>query len=146
MEPDVERCIAPSPPPPIDHDKPPSRSSLSSHTVGREDNDAISSHSAVTSTILENTIENKHEDNVQLEHTTSTADSIHPVAVKVLKAQRRGLFGRFTVLAEVEEPKDYAQGTKWFITFIVALAAVAAPLGSAIILRRWNPDGSRFRA
>ncbi|KAL9588037.1 MAG: hypothetical protein Q9203_003156 [Teloschistes exilis] len=134
MEPDVERCIAPSPPPPIDHDKPPSRSSLSSHTVGREDNDAISSHSAVTSTILENTIENKHEDNVQLEHTTSTADSIHPVAVKVLKAQRRGLFGRFTVLAEVEEPKDYAQGTKWFITFIVALAAVAAPLGSAIIL------------
>ncbi|KAI4108142.1 MAG: hypothetical protein L6R37_001180 [Teloschistes peruensis] len=134
MEPDVERCIAPSPPPPIDHDKPPSRSSLSSHTVGRQDNDAISSHSAVTSTILENTIENKHEDNVQLEHTTSTADSIHPVAVKVLKAQRRGLFGRFTVLAEVEEPKDYAQGTKWFITFIVALAAVAAPLGSAIIL------------
>ncbi|KAL8666289.1 MAG: hypothetical protein Q9202_001558 [Teloschistes flavicans] len=123
MEPDVERCIAPSPPPPIDHEKPPSRSSLSSHTAPCEDNEARSSHP-----------EDKNEDHVQLEHVTSTADSIHPVAVKVPKARRRGLFGRFTALAEVEEPKDYAQGTKWFITFIVALAAVAAPLGSAIIL------------
>ncbi|KAL6721397.1 hypothetical protein ACLMJK_000500 [Lecanora helva] len=53
--------------------------------------------------------------------------------VKVPRTNRRGLFGRFTLLAEVEEPKNYARPTKWFITFIIGLAAVAAPLGSTII-------------
>ena len=59
-----------------------------------------------------------------------------PPPVKVPRAKRRGLFGRFTLLAEVEEPKHYPRPTKWFITFIVGIAAVAAPLGSAIIFRR----------
>ncbi|MCJ1457039.1 hypothetical protein MMC28_007405 [Mycoblastus sanguinarius] len=56
-----------------------------------------------------------------------------PPLVKVPRSQRRGLFGRFTIVAEVEEPKLYPRRTKWFITFVVALAAVAAPMGSAII-------------
>ena len=58
-----------------------------------------------------------------------------PPAVKVSHTQRRGFFGRFTFIAEVEEPKHYSRAIKWFITFIVASAAVAAPLGSAIIFR-----------
>ena len=58
-----------------------------------------------------------------------------PPLVKVPRSQRRGLFGRFTIVAEVEEPKLYPRRTKWFITFVVALAAVAAPMGSAIIFR-----------
>ncbi|KAM0798907.1 MFS transporter [Usnea florida] len=53
--------------------------------------------------------------------------------VKVPRSNRRGLFGRFAILAEVEEPKQYSRTTKWYITFVVALAAVAAPLGSTII-------------
>lgn len=61
--------------------------------------------------------------------------SIRPQPIKVPRSKRRGLFGRFTILAEVEEPKDYSNKTKWFITFIVALAALAAPLGSTIIFR-----------
>lgn len=56
-----------------------------------------------------------------------------PKPVKVPRSQRRGLFGRFTIVAEVEEPKHYSRRTKWYITFVVALAAVAAPMGSAII-------------
>lgn len=56
-----------------------------------------------------------------------------PEPVKVPRSQRRGLFGRFSILAEVEEPKHYPRRTKWYITFVVALAAVAAPMGSAII-------------
>lgn len=65
-----------------------------------------------------------------------------PPAVKVPRLQRRGLFGRFSLLAEVTEPKHYSRGTKWWITFIVALAAVAAPMGSAIILRMpFSPPG-----
>ena len=60
-----------------------------------------------------------------------------PAAVKVPRSQRRGLFGRFTILAEVEEPKHYPRRTKWFITFVVAMAAMAAPLGSAIFFRKF---------
>ena len=59
-----------------------------------------------------------------------------PAPVKVPHSKRRGLFGRFTIVAEVEEPKHYRRRTKWFITFVIALAAVAAPLGSAIIFRK----------
>lgn len=65
-----------------------------------------------------------------------------PESVKVPRSQRRGLFGRFTILAEVEEPKHYSRRTKWYITFVVALAAVAAPLGSAIIFRMTPDEGT----
>ena len=58
-----------------------------------------------------------------------------PASVKVPRAKRRGLFGRFTLVAEVEEPKHYPRKVKWFITFNVAFAAIAAPMGSAIIFR-----------
>ena len=64
-------------------------------------------------------------------------EEILPTAVKIPRSQRRGLFGRFTVVAEVTEPKHYPRSTKWFLTFVIALAAVAAPLGSAIIFREW---------
>lgn len=56
---------------------------------------------------------------------------------KIPHSQRRGLFGRFTILAEVDEPKLYSRNVKWFITFVVAMAAIAAPLGSTIIFRKW---------
>ncbi|KAL8720857.1 MAG: hypothetical protein Q9225_002336 [Loekoesia sp. 1 TL-2023] len=64
----------------------------------------------------------------------STTESTQAAPVKIPKSHRRGLLGRFTIVAEVEEPKDYPRPTKWYITFVVALAAVAAPMGSAIIL------------
>ncbi|KIW61319.1 hypothetical protein, variant [Exophiala xenobiotica] len=54
--------------------------------------------------------------------------------VRVTRSKRRGLFSRFALVAEVTEPFDYKDSTKWFITFIVAVAAAAAPVGSAIIL------------
>lgn len=56
-------------------------------------------------------------------------------AVVVQRSKRRGLFGQFTLLAEVEEPKNYPRSTKWFITFVVAVAAMAAPMGSSIFYR-----------
>lgn len=52
---------------------------------------------------------------------------------KVPRSHRRGLFGRLTILAEVEDPKLYPRATKWFITFVVAIAGMAAPLGSTIV-------------
>ena len=60
-----------------------------------------------------------------------------PPPVPVPRHKRRGLLGRFTVVAEVEIPRHYPRTTKWFITFVIAIAAMAAPLGSAIFLR-WS--------
>ncbi len=130
MEPHVERSIVPSPPPPIDRKTTSTPSSLLSALSS-----ALSLHSAVPSAIIEHESKDKEEKDAELGHAISVAESAQPPPVKVLRAKRRGLFARFTILAEVEEPKHYARGTKWFITFIIALAAVAAPLGSAIILR-----------
>ena len=64
--------------------------------------------------------------------TRSKAQSIIP------RSKRRGLLGRFAIIPEVERPKDYPRATKWLITFIVALAAAAAPMGSAIFYRKWK--------
>lgn len=66
---------------------------------------------------------------------TIRAATISSLPVQVPRSQRRGLCGRFTILAEVNEPLDYPDGTKWFITSILAMAAVTAPLGSTIIFR-----------
>jgi hypothetical protein len=53
----------------------------------------------------------------------------------VPRAERRGLLGRLSIIPEVARPYDYLDSTKWLITLIVALAAAAAPLGSAIFFR-----------
>ena len=58
-----------------------------------------------------------------------------PPPVKVTLSQRRGLLARLALLAEVTEPKHYARPTKYFITFIIALAGMAAPIGSTVVLR-----------
>ncbi|KAI4195041.1 MAG: hypothetical protein LQ348_002530 [Seirophora lacunosa] len=73
-------------------------------------------------------------------------ESIHPAPVLIPKSQRRGILGRFTAVAEVEEPKDYSRRTKWYITFVVAMAAMAAPLGSAIILPALGQISAEFHA
>lgn len=57
-------------------------------------------------------------------------------AVTVPRLKRRGLLGQFALVAEIENPKTYPRRTKWFITFIVAVAGAAAPLGSSIFFRK----------
>ena len=59
-----------------------------------------------------------------------------PPPVEVPRSERRGLFGRITFIPEVVEPKHYVRSTKYFITVVIALAGIAAPLGSAIIFRK----------
>jgi multidrug resistance protein len=39
-------------------------------------------------------------------------------------------------VAEVQNPYDYSNKLKWFVTFIVAFAAAAAPMGSTIFFRK----------
>ncbi|MCJ1419877.1 hypothetical protein MMC32_006233 [Xylographa parallela] len=77
-------------------------------------------------------VEESQEGDLEAQVRVPDADSVIPAAVKTPRSQRRGLLARFAILAEVEEPKHYSRRSKWFITFVVALAAVAAPIGSAI--------------
>jgi len=66
----------------------------------------------------------------------SKASSVRSRPLTVVpRAKRRGLLARFALIPEVENPYDYKRSTKWFITFQVAIAAAAAPMGSAILLR-----------
>lgn len=78
-----------------------------------------------------------HPNEVDVEATRqiSRHGSVVNQPVKVPRLNRRGLFGQLTILAEVEEPTLYPRQTKWFITFVVAIAGMAAPLGSTIIFR-----------
>ena len=64
----------------------------------------------------------------------SSTRSIQKDAVVVPRGERRGLFANLAVIAEVTEPHDYTRKRKWMITFVVAVAAAAAPMGSSIIL------------
>lgn len=77
-------------------------------------------------------------DNEDVEHGNPTLSRVitpRRDAVKVPRLLRRGLLGRFSLVAEVENPYDYSNKLKWFITFIVAFAAAAAPMGSSIFFR-----------
>ena len=93
--------------------------------------DSASDASTPTVEHTDRTIDEKARDEEAVrDHSDATQ-----LPIKVPRSQRRGLFGRFTLLAEITEPKHYPRRTKWWITFVIALAAVAAPLGSAIIFR-----------
>lgn len=82
-----------------------------------------------------------HDVEAALERTLTPKNPI----VKVPLSERRGLFARFCLVAEVTEPYDYKNSTKWSITFMVAVAGAAAPVGSAIIFRTHvcNPEKSQ---
>lgn len=64
----------------------------------------------------------------------SSARSVRRDPVKVPRRERRGLLGRFTVIAEVTNPYDYSRKTKWMLTFVIAVAGAAAPMASSIVL------------
>lgn len=69
------------------------------------------------------------------------ASSVRSKALTIVpRAKRRGLFGRFTLLPEVERPYEYTNRMKWAITAIIAFAAMAAPMGSSIFYRGSLPS------
>ena len=76
----------------------------------------------------------------------SRTTTVTPDAVLVPSNQRRGLLARFALIPEVENPEHYANKTKWFLTFIVAFCAMAAPMGSAIVMPVLNEISLAFNA
>jgi hypothetical protein len=134
-------------------DDPEKADGVASHEVPHDLDDSVL-HPGVATTKGEES--GKKEDDEGSVHSQSSRDSIGPVpevpavpptsnskpaSVRsrtlsiVPRSERRGLLGRFAIIPEVGRPYDYRNGTKWLITLIVALAATAAPLGSAIFFR-----------
>jgi hypothetical protein len=102
--------------------------------------DSNSVHSHSTNDTIEEIPEGLEQDTKQAQRTKSSSSSTRTrTAIIVPRAKRRGFLARLTVIPEVERPYDYKNRTKWFITFQVAIAAAAAPMGSAILLRECRP-------
>lgn len=79
---------------------------------------------------VESRLSQQAHDRAASSHALSRMTSRTPTIVP--RSKRRGLFGRFAVLPEVERPYEYPNKTKWLITLIVALSAAGGPLGSSI--------------
>lgn len=111
------------------------REDINRSTAGSPEDDE-SRHSRNTSSIdgiQETPLDDDEDEAPGLAHTKSRSSSTKSrTIIKVPRHKRRGLFARFALMAEVENPYFLSRGSKWLITLVVALAAVAAPMGSAI--------------
>ncbi|KAH7325541.1 major facilitator superfamily transporter [Stachybotrys elegans] len=72
-------------------------------------------------------------------HAQLQASSAHfgPLYI-VPRSKRRGLFGRFTIIPEVDCPYKYRNSTKWGITATISLATAVGPMGSSIFYPALN--------
>ncbi|KAF2502687.1 MFS general substrate transporter [Lophium mytilinum] len=76
-----------------------------------------------------------HEDSdAERPRPRTQASSIASTAHHVDGRHRRGLFASLALIPEVTNPYHYPRRTKWMITVLVAIAGMAAPLGSAIVM------------
>lgn len=74
---------------------------------------------------------------IPAERARSQASSARSRALSVVpRLKRRGFLAQLTLIPEVERPYDYPDKVKWTITLFIALAACAAPMGSAIFFRK----------
>lgn len=109
------------------HDSPHDEDSLS---ITSSRPSTASEHSSTNTTTKQQRVSESKQRPVTLSRTTS----VTPDAIIVPRSRRRGLLARFALIPEVENPEHYARRTKWFLTFIVAFCAMAAPMGSAIVM------------
>ncbi|KAI1429144.1 major facilitator superfamily domain-containing protein [Xylaria sp. FL1777] len=76
----------------------------------------------------------KDEDGGPLSAVRSAASSARPRnTTPVPKESRRGLLPWLSLIPEIDNPYHYANSVKWVLTLFVAVAASAAPMGSAIL-------------
>lgn len=103
---------------------------------GRDDEDSIHSEHSHTSL---GSIEPIPEEKEPAQRSKSKSSSVRSRPLSIVpRHKRRGLLGKLALIPEVDRPYDYKRSTKWMITMIVALAAAAAPIGSAIFLREFR--------
>ncbi|OTA80761.1 hypothetical protein M434DRAFT_86128 [Hypoxylon sp. CO27-5] len=78
-----------------------------------------------------------------MERVRSQASSVRSRPLTIVpRLKRRGFLAQLTLVPEVERPYEYPNKVKWTITAFIALAACAAPMGSAIFYPAL-PDMSR---
>jgi multidrug resistance protein len=65
---------------------------------------------------------------------SAARSSIRGPAIKIPRHERRGILANLCIVAEVDDPYAYSRKKKWTITFIIALAGAAAPMGSSLVL------------
>lgn len=53
---------------------------------------------------------------------------------RVPASEKRGLFGRFAMIPEYQDARDYPKSVKLTIVFVVAFAAITGPMGTSIML------------
>jgi hypothetical protein len=90
---------------------------------------------------IEEAAPDTHSKEPEARSRNSSTQSRRPV---IPRSKRRGLLARFAVIAEIERPQEYSRKTKWLITLLVALAAAAAPMGSAIFYRTSSLHAAKF--
>lgn len=73
-----------------------------------------------------------------LQQTISRSSAVSRTPTIIPRKERRGLLAHLCLIPEVSNPYEYSRKIKWTITFFVALAGMAAPTGSAIILPALN--------
>ncbi|KKY15130.1 putative mfs multidrug resistance [Diplodia seriata] len=74
----------------------------------------------------------------QLQTIASRSSAVSRTPTIIPRRERRGLLAHVCLIPEVSNPYEYSRKIKWTITFFVALAAMAAPTGSAIVLPALN--------
>jgi hypothetical protein len=105
-----------------------------------EKEEAVSHHSRGDEDEGGTAADGHEEDEVSVAPTISRASLTRSLALSIVpRSRRRGWFGRFAVIPEVDTPYDYSSKTKWTITSVVALAGAVAPMGSAIFYRMEPP-------
>ena len=103
---------------------------------GKTDGDSIHSEHSHTSS---GSIEHASKDKEPAQRSKSKSSSVRSRPLSIVpRHKRRGLLGKLALIPEVDRPYDYKRSTKWLITLLVALAAAAAPMGSAIFLREYK--------
>lgn len=101
---------------------------------GEIDEDSIHSEHSHTST---GSIEPIPDEKQPAQRSKSKSSSVRSRPLSIVpRHKRRGLLGKLALIPEVDRPHDYKRSTKWLITLIISLAAAAAPMGSAIFLRK----------
>lgn len=72
-----------------------------------------------------------------LEKAESKTNTSQSEIVVVPRSERRGLLGRFCLVPEITNPREYGNKTKWAMTVVVSFAAVASSTGSSIFYREY---------
>lgn len=104
----------------------------------REQSTEISTHSRSDTLSIEPDARDEELQAGQEQISRISSAHSRPPAIVVRRGERRGLFANLSIIPEVTRPYDYKNKTKWLITLIVAIAAAAAPLGSAIFFRKYS--------